>query len=219
MVIQRPPDENIEASRAVVVDRDDADARSRGKLVRFFSGARRLLFGDYEEQRRWWRTAAAPEGKSLPETTVFVQRVLEAQLERARAAVRSIETKAALVIPAIGVVVGIVGSEVSSSVSKLPLLLTLWTLVVLAGISAVVLAVLALWPRTRSNGPPAQRAVKGIVEEEEAARVNYVKSLGFAVHSEEESANDKGTLLKWSLTSFGAGVLLLLVFAGLGGLK
>lgn len=140
-------------------------------------------------------------------------------MERASAATRNVETKAALVIPAIGVIVGIVGSDVSSRVQSNGLILGLGLLLVLAAIATIVLAILALAPRMHSSGPPAERAVKGIVEEADYARVNYVKSLGFAVHSEENRANDKATLLKWSLTSFGVGVLFLLLFAGFGGLK
>lgn len=114
---------------------------------------------------------------------------------------------------------GVFGTDVSPSFRTSLLLQVLGGLALLSGITSGALAIFALAPRSHSNGPPAIRAVRGIAEELSTARVNYVKSLGFAVHSEENRSIDKSTFLKWSLISFGTGVLALTLFAALGGLK
>lgn len=147
-----------------------------------------------------------------------MQELLEAQLKRASAAVSSTENKAALVIPAIGVIAGIVGADVSPAVEESPWLQGLGLLAMACGLVAGVLAVVALAPRSHSNGPPSERAVRGTVEELPLARINYVKSLGFAVYAEENRLIDKSTLLTWSLSAFGVGVLFLTIFAAVGGL-
>lgn len=132
---------------------------------------------------------------------------------------RSVEDRAALVIPAIGVIVGIVGTNVSSQVKHNAGLMALLVGLAVSAVGAVLLAILAMAPRSHSNGPSPDRAVKGISEDLTSARVNYVKSLGFAVYSEGARVNAKALWLNWSLRVLGFGILLLLLFAGLGGLK
>lgn len=178
-----------------------------------------LLVGDYAEQRAWWKVAATPPGPSNADTTQFVQTLLEAQLARASASVKSLEDRAALVIPAIGVVAALFGAEVSNRLDKNIGLLALGLMVGACAIASMLLALGALAPRSRSNGPPPHRAVQGTSEELEAARLNYVKSLGFAVHSEEERVLAKATFLNWSIRVFVLGAILWIAFAAMGGLK
>jgi tetrahydromethanopterin S-methyltransferase subunit F len=189
------------------------------QLRRWRTAAWRLVAGDYAAQRVWWKAAAAPLAAPQADTTEFVRMLLEAQLGRASASVKSIEDRAGLVIPAIGVVAGLFGADVSRRVGENAGLFWLAVGVAASAIISMLLALAALAPRSRSNGPPAQRAVQGTAEPLETARINYVKSLGFAVHSEEERVIAKATFLNWSIRVLVIGVILWTVFAALGGLK
>jgi hypothetical protein len=183
-------------------------------------GLRELILGNYEQERTNWNQAVA--GITVPgtkDTADFLIAGLEKQLDRAVAAVSANETKASLIIPAIGAIVGITGVKLNTERLADPLLIAITALGVLAGAVAVVLAALVLSGRSRSNGPDPIRIVKGVGLAEEKARLNYIKSLGFAVQSSQQASNAKSFYLNWSLRALAVSVILIVILAGLGGFE
>jgi hypothetical protein len=151
-------------------------------------------------------------------TAPFVIDALEAQLDRALSASKSTDDKAALVIPAIGLIVGIVAPGVKVGLDGI----AMWFAIGAAacGIISGLLAVGALAPWwKRSNGPDPERAVRGAAEPVETARSNYLRSLGFAVASTTDQVWKKSFVLNASLTVAAAGIVLVILLAAAGGIE
>jgi hypothetical protein len=142
---------------------------------------------------------------------------LEKQLDRAVAAVKANDDKAGLVIPAVGVLAGIVGSNVRAEVGSQLVLALLGLATAAAGVVAIVLAVGAMRPQSYSNGPVALSAVAGVGEPANLGKLHYAEALGFAVSSAEDLAVVKAFWVQWAFRVGGAGVVVLTLFAALGG--
>ena len=176
----------------------------------------------FEERASDWDDAVAAEPTADPveDTTQFVIDRLEAQFARATKSIASLDTKAALVIPAIGIGASIVGANLPDDLLAEPWhLMGLGLVMLVATGAAAVSAVVSLIPVSRSNGPLPIRAVRGAREPLQDARWHYVRSLGFAVHTAEEAVVAKGYYLNWALRFGGVAVVSLILFIALGGLK
>ena len=176
----------------------------------------------FAERAAAWDKSVEADGKITPnpETLAFTIDALQRQIDWANTIIQQIETKAALIIPAIGVILGIVGPSLpTSALSKSGV--TPW---VLAGsgvclVLCALLAVASLWPRSRSNGPRPLLVVRGAGETLGEARWNYLWSLGFVAETANAVGLAKGRQLAWSLALGAVSVVLLAVFVALGGLK
>jgi hypothetical protein len=173
----------------------------------------------YSERVRRWDAAVAGISIPDPETGQLSISVLEAQLERAVDVVRAADDKAALVIPAIGIVAGLIGSPRAIDPASEPLLTGVGIGAAVCGIAAALFAVLTLLPRERSIGPDPKRVVLGSDEAVANARVNYVQSLGFAVQSTQDLALVKTNYLSWAFRVAAAGITLVILFVALGGVR
>lgn len=179
-----------------------------------------LFFVPYADLRLRWRDAVsgvAKPGRGAP--VEFVIGVLETQLVRANAAIKANEDKAALVIPAIGVIVGVTGAKLTTARLDNAGLNLLITAIVVLGVLAVASAILCLSPASRSNGPEPSLAMAGVHDTPAEARFHYLDALGFAVYSTQQVGNRKAHYLNWSLRCLGLAVLLTVVLAGFGGFQ
>jgi len=181
---------------------------------------RRFVLSPWEERRRLWYEGLEPTRAVNLETAEVVQESLENQLSRARGLVKDADRKAALVIPAVGVLAGLFGTKVSGSVGSNPWLAVLLALIVIGAVVAVLSALATLAPEwTSSNGPDSKLTARATGESPEAIRAALIAALGFAVHSTEEVALHKARYLAWAFRAGAITVVLFVLFAGLGGLN
>ncbi len=172
----------------------------------------------YLERARAWDAAVTGLAVPGPETSVdVVTSVLEKQLDRAVAGIKLNDDKAAVIIPAVGVISGVVGSNVRPDIAAQPILAVLGLGAALAGVAGIVLAILALSPKSYSNGPLALEAVKGAGAPLASGKLAYLKALGFAVQSAEDLVTVKAFWVQWALRVGAVGVVAITVFAALGG--
>jgi hypothetical protein len=181
---------------------------------------RRLLLLDWDQRVADWQEATRAPRLASIETTSVIQDMLERQLDRSTEAVGVIDTKAALMIPGVGALTTVVVGHISDGAWKSwPLVAVLAVMIALAG-TAVVLSLVCLAPTwKRTNGPMALPVVLATGEQELRVRVSYVGQLGLAVQTTEWVLNAKAGLLNWAVRSGGLATILLLIEAGLGGLK
>lgn len=185
---------------------------------------RHLIFGNYAEMRDAW-DAQVSQLETAPDvdTAVFIATVLEKQLDRANAASVATQHRAALVIPAVGIVAGFLvgksGVQIAPNLPDHPVALLLGMGVIGAALLTLVCALLSLALRVRSNGPDPLLAVKARGEPKGEAAVNYLNALGFAVQSTEAYARLQARYLNLSLALFGAGLFFVLGFVVMGGLQ
>jgi hypothetical protein len=181
-------------------------------------GARRTS-AILEQKKRWdddVKGIAVPvdgEDDSLD----LVIDLLEKQLDRAVASVKVNDDKAALVIPAVGVMVGIVGTNVRADLLLHPWLASVGFGTGVSAVAAIVLAILALRPQEFSNGVEAGRVVRAVGLPTKRGKLAYAKSLGFTVQSTERLAIVKATSVMWAFRVGATGVVLLTLFVMLGG--
>jgi hypothetical protein len=178
------------------------------------------LRGYRRELEAWNGRFKRDEIRPKADTLKFVIPILEQQTSRAVDQIERTETKAALVVPAIGVIVGIVAPLIPGTAMQNPGI-TPWILggAMLMVLLSLLSALTALWPRLRSNGPTTDQVLVGSAEPVEEAHWNYLKSLGFAAASTEAVALDKAD---WLISTFLFGtisIVLFVVFTALGGLK
>ncbi len=169
-----------------------------------------------------WDTSIAGlvEEDVQADTVPVLIQILESQLARASVRMERTDTKAALVLPAIGILAGVIGPNVHRSPfdQDSPWLFTAAAIVVIFAGLSVVLAVWAIRPVEMSNGPLADKVVLAADDTLHTARGRYLGRLGFAVVSTEYVANWKA---KWFVRSIGAGgisVLGLGAFIAAGGM-
>jgi hypothetical protein len=185
----------------------------RGRPQRWF-----LL--DWDDHLKDWVALAGARRAAKRETALVLQDLLEKQLDRANVGLAAIDGKAALVVPGVGIVAGVLVGHVSTA-ARTPTALgvVLILLVAMAAIS-VILSLLCLGPWwKRANGPEPFPVVMSTNEGQLAVRLGYLSQLGFAVLMAQGVLNVKAPLLNWAIRSGGAGVLCLLVFAAVGGLQ
>ena len=120
-------------------------------------------------------------------------------------------------IPAVGVLAGVVGSNVRTDIGSQQGLALLGLAAAVAGVLAIVLALVAMRPQSYSNGPLALSAVTGVGEPAANGKLHYAEALGFAVQSAEDLAVVKAFWVQWAFRVGGVGVVVLTVFAALGG--
>ena len=174
--------------------------------------------GTYADRAKAWDAAVAGMTPPGPGSSVdIVTSVLESQLDRAVSAIKLNDDKASIIIPAVGAISGVVGSNVRPDIVNNPILALLGLGVGLAAVGAIVLAVMALSPKTHSNGPVALQAVQGAGVPLAVGKLAYLKALGFAVQSAEDLVTVKAFWVQWAFRLGAAGVITLTVFAGLGG--
>jgi hypothetical protein len=179
----------------------------------------RLRLADWNTRTATWDSAVAePRAAHDPGTSEFAQHVLEAQLDRAIAASRAIDDKAALVIPAIGVILSVAAPNIDTALDRAALS---FGLIAAAGaIAAAVSALFSLAPWWRlSLGPLALKVVRGTSDPPDRARSEYLKSLGFAVHSTSEQIIVKANWLSLSIVASAIGVIAFVLLVVAGGLK
>ncbi len=182
--------------------------------------ARRRLLLDWDQRVTDWSSATSQPRPALKETTIVLQDLLEKQLDRATSAVAAIDTKAALVIPSVGVITTVVVGHVADATRDSLLLTGVLAGVVALATLAVLLSLLCLAPSwQRSNGPQPLPVVLASGEDELRVRLGYVNQLGFAVQTAEMTANAKAQILNWGIRAGALGTILLVVDLALGGLK
>ena len=147
----------------------------------------------------------------------LVIKVLEKQLDRASAAIKSNDDKAALVIPGVAAITGIVGSNVRSDIASQTDLAILGLAAASAAVAAVCLAVYALRPQQLGNGVLPLMALRGVGAPSSVGKLAYAKSLGWAVESAEALSRAKGFAVNWAFRCGAVGVLLLTLFTVFGG--
>jgi hypothetical protein len=179
----------------------------------------RFVLPPWEERRRLWYDGLEAEREVSADTAAIIQEALEGQLARARGLVNDADRKAALVIPGVGVLAGLFGTQVSPSVADNPAMSGLLLAIVAGAVMSVLAALLTLAPEwTSSNGPDTKLVSRATGHPPVAIRAALVAALGFAVHSTEEVALHKARYLAWAFRSGAVTVVLFVVFAGLGGL-
>jgi len=173
----------------------------------------------YERELDAWNAAfTRDEINPKLDTIKFAVPILERQLDAALAQIERTETKAALIIPAIGVIVGIVAPLIRADAFQLPGLTPSFLIVaILAAIFCPIFAVVSLLPRVRSNGPDPSQVLKGSAEPVGEAHWDYLKSLGFAVATATAVAVDKANWLISSFIAAAISIVLLVVFYWSGG--
>lgn len=192
--------------------------------VRLTSGFRQRFEGGFavssyaDSAKAWDRDVAGVVVPTTSDNSLdVVTALLEKQLDRAMAAIKTNDDKAALAIPSVGVLAGIVGSNVRSDIGSHQGLAALGAAAALAAVIAICLAIVALRPQSLSNGPLALLAVRGVSEPSDAGKLNYLKALGFAVQSAEDLVLVKALWVNWAFRVGAVGVVLLTVFVALGG--
>jgi hypothetical protein len=182
---------------------------------------RRALEGwNYKDEASKWDAAVADvvvprDAATLP----LIIELLEKQLDRALQSVKNIDDKATLIVPGIGVIAGITGTNVRRDIGQQPELIALGALAGLGAVLAVLLAVVAVYPRSYDNGPNALLVVQGSDVTVEEAGLGYVKALGFAVRAAEALNQQKAAYLNWALRVAGIAIVFLTAFVGLGGFR
>ena len=181
---------------------------------------RRGLLLDWDQRIEDWQQATRAPRLASVETASVIQDMLEKQLDRSTNAVGAIDTKAALIIPGVGVLTTVVVGHISDVPGKSwPLFAILAGMIALAAAS-VVLSLICLAPTwKRTNGPEALPVVLATGEPELRVRVSYVGQLGLAVQTTEMVVNAKARLLNWAIRCGGLATILLLIEVSFGGLK
>lgn len=176
---------------------------------------------DFKHKREAWNKQYTKSGVGPRAATLeFAIPILERQTDAAIARIERTDTKAALVIPAIGVVFGIVSPLVPTSALQRPGVPTLFLgLATATAIACALLAVVTIWPRPRSVGPEVDQVMTGSAEELADARWDYFKSMGFSAQSSDELALSKARWLGRCLAAGAASIVCFVVFAALGGLQ
>ena len=170
--------------------------------------------------RAWDGEVEKPRPKTDQATVDFLLGALKDQLERSNAAVAAMDNKAALVVPAVGVVATLVGSDIVPDLASRPVALAALVLASLCGAASIALAIRVLAPwSTRSVGPDPLRLVRGAGDSVLAAKLGVLNSLGFAVQTAVETVMEKGLYLTWSMRMGALGVIALVVFMAFGGRK
>jgi hypothetical protein len=173
--------------------------------------------GTFEERAAAWddavRGVKAPGDDNSLDVAIDA---LQRQLDRAIAGIKVNDDKAGLVIPAVGVLAAVVGSNVRPDISAHQVLAVVGLGAALGALGAILCALIALNPKSLSNGPVALRAVKGVAAPARAGKLNYLKSLGFAVQESEDVILKKAFWVQWGFRIGAVGVLLT-VFAAGGG--
>lgn len=175
---------------------------------------------NFEDQAAAWDAAVAGVGVPADATDNSLDVViglLERQLDRAITAIKSNDDKAALVIPAIGAIAAISGSNVRSDIASQGALAILGGTAAGGGVAAIIASIVALRPQSLSNGVVAVQAVRGSLAPSLVGKVNYMKSLGFAVSSAERLVVAKAFWVNWAFRIGAIGVVALTLFTAFGG--
>ncbi len=173
-----------------------------------------------DERKRVWDEATAKDRLADPKTTRLIQRALESQLTRSREALKNLDDKASLVIPGVGIVGGVVGTNVHRATLSDGFALALFGGVLVSAVLAVLFSLYALAPDyVLANGPDPERFVVATGELPIAERVRLVNDLGFAVKTTQDAVNEKALWLNFSMRAAGIGVGMLLVFIAVGGMQ
>ena len=172
----------------------------------------------YDELLEDWKSKVkgipVPQGSN---SLNLVITVLEKQLDRATAAIKSNDDKAGLVIPGVAAITGVVGSNVRPDIASQTGLAIVGLAAAIAAVAAVCLAVYALRPQQLGNGVLPLQALRGTGASRSAGKLAYAKSLGWAVESAEALSRAKGFAVNWAFRIGAVGVLLLTVFTVFGG--
>ena len=143
---------------------------------------------------------------------------LKDKLERANGAVKVLDDKAALVIPAIGAIAAITGSQISAKVQDNWYLIALGVAAALCAVSAIGFALSCLKPRDHDNGADALVLLQLAHDPDPALKMKIAKSMGFASVTTEYMTLQKAWHLQASMMFGGVGVILLTAFVALGGM-
>jgi hypothetical protein len=143
---------------------------------------------------------------------------LDALLGRLLVAKQQLDTKAALIIPAIGAIGGLAVDRVAPNPTPLALLLGAIALIT-AGF-AVLYAVIAVVASDHRTGPDAVKTALATSENDPVAyRQMLADSLALAVLDTKRLVDAKAARLNRGLLCAAAAVILLLAFVGAGGWK
>jgi hypothetical protein len=176
--------------------------------------------GFRKKRKSWDDRYKSAEIHPDPQTLDLAIPIFERQVDAAVSRIERAETKAALVIPAIGVVFGIVGPLVpQTALGKPGMLAALLAVSIVMTIACALLAVITLLPRPRSVGPEADQVMRGSASALDDAKWDYFKSLGFAADSSDQLALSKAKWLAWCLAAAAIAIVLFVVFAAAGGLR
>lgn len=168
---------------------------------------------DLAAQKAELRARTAPP---VEENLQLAVTTLETLLGRLLAARQQLDTKAALIIPAIGAVGGIAADRAAPNPSGL----ALWLGGAAIGLAvvAVLYAIGAVWPSDHSAGP---RAVFTARMTDTTNHLRYgqavADALALAVADTQRLVDTKGNRVRRSLAAGGAAVILLLLYVAAGG--
>lgn len=185
----------------------------------FASRVRHALFLDWTQRVAAW-TAATGGGRAADEeTTTLIQDMLEKQLDRVSSAVDAVDTKAALIVPGVGVISAAVVGHIATRTAQSQLLTVLVGLMIASAFLAVVLSLVCLSPTwRRANGPDPQELTLSTGDPVASVRLGYVNQLGFAVETSATVLNIKVLLLNTALRLGGLATIALFLDAAAGGL-
>ncbi len=164
----------------------------------------------------WQRALARERRKPNPAALSLAATVLAAQLDRALAAKRSIDTKATAIIPAIGLAASLlIGHVAVQGVVNTILAATGG----IAALSSVYFALSVLVSRSYSNGPDAISLARITDVDTVAFKTAYVDSLAIAVESAEYLLVVAAARLNRSLATASAATASLLVLVTQGAIR
>ena len=188
--------------------------------IRFPGRLRRWFLLDWDSHVAAWITATGDPRAATVETTAVLQDMLEKQLDRVTSSLEGADTKAALVIPGVGVIATLVVGHINDTSHAPAIQLGLIIAMAVAASGSVLLSLLCLAPSwKRANGPAPLPAVLSTGEDELRVRVSYLNQLGLAVETAVLVLNAKARLLNWAIRLGGVATLALMADAAAGGLK
>jgi hypothetical protein len=180
---------------------------------------RHSLFLDWDDRVEAWDDATDTARAAIPDTVALVQDILEKQLDRVSSAVDTVDTKASLIIPGVGVIAATVVGHLSTQTAKSPVLTLLVALMGSFAFLAVVFSLVCLSPTwRRANGPDPRDLTLSTGDSDASVRLGYVNQLGFAVETTSTVLNIKALLLNTALRLGSFATIALFVDAALGGL-
>jgi hypothetical protein len=178
------------------------------------------LLGSWDQRVAAWDARVNVPRRAYPETARLIVDALSGQLDRTNGAIEHMDSKAALVIPGVAAAAGLIGTSVKGAALSNLVVLALLVAICLAAIFSVLFSLVCLGPfYRRSNGAIPLDLTLATGDDPLVARVRLANSLGFAVDRAEEVLIVKGFWLEWAMRLIAVGVLALLVFVILGGLK
>lgn len=188
-------------------------SRRRVDLGRVRRAVTGTVTSDLAAQKTYLRArTAAPVEENLQLAIATLETLLGRLLE----ARQQLDTKAALIIPAIGAVGGIAADRAAPNSTGL----ALWLGGAAIGLAlvAVLYAIGAAWPTDHSAGP---RAVFTARMTDTTNHLRYgqavADALALAVADTQRLVDTKGNRVRRSLAAAGGAVILLLLYVGAGG--